>query len=100
MFLTLTVAVEGDTETQSGQSHAQGCPQAFAVIHMEDKSSARLGLTQTPTTKLEKPLSIKPPEKAEILQGFTSALFKVGEYRELARGREAQKTYAGRCVPL
>ena len=34
------------------------------------------------------------------MRGLTSTLFKVGEYGELAQGREAQKTYAGRCVSL
>lgn len=45
-----------------------------------------------PTTTLEKPLSIKPPKKEEVLRGFTSTLFKMGENGELVCGREVQKT--------
>lgn len=45
-----------------------------------------------PITTLEKPLSIKPPEKGEVLRGFTSTLFKMGENGELVCEREAQKT--------
>lgn len=33
----------GDTEVQSRQNQAQGCPQVFAVILREDRSLARLG---------------------------------------------------------
>lgn len=55
-----------------------------------------------PTTTVEEPLSIKPPEKGEVPRGFTSTLFKMGEYGELLRGGEAQKTRQedGRCVSL
>lgn len=42
-FLTIIATGTGDTEVQSRQNQAQGCPQVFAVILREDRSLARLG---------------------------------------------------------